>query len=124
MSAIAGRLLARGPFAVLATRLAALAGGAAVLGALHVPRPPTLCPLRAVTGVPCPVCGTTTALVRLGRLDPAGALAANPVTLAALAVIVLAPVVRRPARVPLPLLLGAAAVAEVWQLARFGLLPG
>ena len=53
---------------------------ALALANLHVPgRPATLCPFRAVTGLPCPFCGGTTAAVRLGRFDVLGALRANPV---------------------------------------------
>jgi len=40
--------------------------------------PFSLCVFKAVTGVPCLTCGTTRALVRLARLDVAGALAMNP----------------------------------------------
>lgn len=103
--------------ALVAVRLGALGGGAAALGTVHVPRPQTLCPTRALTGVPCPICGTTTALVRLGRLDPLGALAANPVTLTALVALLVAPALVR--RVSWQPLLAATAVAEAWQLARF-----
>ena len=52
---------------------------ALVLGVLVLPwRPATLCLLRAVTGVPCPFCGGTTAMVQLGRGDLGAALAASP----------------------------------------------
>lgn len=36
------------------------------------------CPFRSVTGLPCPTCGATHAVVALSRLDWMGALAANP----------------------------------------------
>jgi hypothetical protein len=36
------------------------------------------CPFRALTGVPCPFCGMTHAVLALGRGDLRGALAANP----------------------------------------------
>src|SRR4051794_34741822 len=85
---------ARVPYAArdLAVRAAALAGGSLLLGAIRWHRPPglaTVCLLRATTGVPCPLCGGTTAFVRLGRGRLLGALAANPfVLLAALAVVI------------------------------------
>jgi hypothetical protein len=36
------------------------------------------CPLRTLTGIPCPVCGMTTAAVALAAGDAEGAGAANP----------------------------------------------
>ncbi len=38
----------------------------------------TLCPFKALTGLPCPGCGMTHAFLALGRLDLAGACADNP----------------------------------------------
>jgi hypothetical protein len=69
----------------VAGRALALLGAALVLAVIVVPwRPPTLCFLRAVTGIPCPLCGGTTAMVELGRGRPLAALAASPLaTLAA-----------------------------------------
>ncbi|MFL6136755.1 MAG: DUF2752 domain-containing protein, partial [Frankiaceae bacterium] len=53
-----------------AARIAAVAAVAAAAGAVHLRwRPATVCPLRALTGVPCPLCGGTTALAAAGRLD-------------------------------------------------------
>ena len=60
-------------------RAAALVVAALVLGALVLPwRPPTLCLLRNLTGIPCPFCGGTTAMVQLGRGDLEAALYASP----------------------------------------------
>jgi hypothetical protein len=45
------------------------------------------CPVRAWVGLPCPTCGTTRALMALGHLDFATAVAWNP--LVALSIVVL-----------------------------------
>jgi hypothetical protein len=109
-------------------RVAALVGTALLLASLVLPwRPPTLCLLRGLTGVPCPVCGSTTALVGLGRGDLAAALAASPLVVLGAPVWVLwprlAPVLRRwraalgahsaPAAV-----VGIALLSQLWQLHR------
>lgn len=68
-------------------RSAALGAAALVLAVLVLPwRPPTLCLLRGLTGIPGPFCGGTTAAVRLGSGDLGGALAASPLVLAGAAV--------------------------------------
>jgi Protein of unknown function (DUF2752) len=36
------------------------------------------CPLRSLTGIPCPLCGMTTAATGLASGDPGAAIAANP----------------------------------------------
>ena len=110
--------------AVRATAYRAAFAGAAVLAlaAVRVDRPATFCLLRATTGVPCPFCGSTTAGVRLGRGDLLGALAANPLTLLAVTLLVLAPLlygrVRMPSRAGPWLVGGAVASGWAWQLAR------
>ncbi len=113
-------------------------GGVAalVMANLHVPgRPATLCPFRALTGLPCPFCGGTTAAVKLGHFDAVGALRANPVVVFG-AVVVAAmpalialrssrPVTRWPALSPRTIRVAiavAVAFSEVWQLFRFGIL--
>ena len=96
-------------------------------------RPPTLCLLRGATGVPCPFCGVTTALVQLGRGDLRAALAASPLAVLGAPLWVvwprLAPAVRRVGerRLGRALTRRAAWVAgalvlaasELWQLHRF-----
>jgi hypothetical protein len=117
------------PAAVRATalRAACAVGAAAALGALNLHRPATFCPLRAFTGIPCPICGTTTAGVRIGRGDVLGALAANPVTVLAAVLLVAAPLlagrVRLPHRAAVGMFTGSVAFAWLWQLARFDRLP-
>lgn len=95
-----------------------------------------LCPLRRLTGVPCPLCGTTTGVLALVRGDVAGSLAANPVALVVVAAVALAwarwlaaawagraptPLLRDrwrglATRAPVPVL----ALLEVFELHRFG----
>ncbi len=65
-------------------QLAFLWGGAALAGAAAAPFARTLaagapaCLFHALTGVPCPTCGATRALLALARLDVPAALAWNP----------------------------------------------
>jgi uncharacterized protein DUF2752 len=122
----------------ISSQRTAAAGIAAVaLANLRVPgRPATLCPFRAITGIPCPFCGGTTAAVRIGHLDLLGALRANPVVVIGAVVVLLLPLLRsapaalafRAARPRLAkrTIIGAIVLAiafsEVWQLVRFGLL--
>ncbi len=54
----------------------AVAAVVAAYPAVHRIVPP--CPLRWLTGVPCPLCGMTTAAVGLARGDLGAALSANP----------------------------------------------
>ena len=93
---------------------------AAVLPVLPV-HPTLLCPLRTVTGVPCPLCGMTTSVEATIHLRLGDAVAATPAgVLLVIAVIVF--LVRRPAAVRVPLGLVFAVLALMWafQLHRFG----
>jgi hypothetical protein len=49
-----------------------------------------LCPLRRLTGVPCPLCGLTTGTWELAHGDVVGAVHAHPLAPAALAFLALA----------------------------------
>ena len=97
------------------------------LGAVHVrQRPATFCLLREMTGVPCPFCGGTTALARLGTGHLRQALAASPLALlmlvlAPVAGIVKGPWARRPA-LTRTLLAVVLVASEMWQLNRFGVI--
>lgn len=55
-----------------------------------VPAVGPLCPLRRTTGVPCPACGSTTAVNALGRGDLVGALSANPAAVVLVLLVVVA----------------------------------
>lgn len=126
----------RSGFRASGQRTAAFAVGALALANLHLPgRPATVCPLRALTGVPCPFCGGTTAAVNIGRLDLLGALRANPVVVlgavaAACMPAVMAINARRHGGWPSWLtrrtvagaIVCAVAFSEVWQLFRFGII--
>lgn len=109
----------------VALRIAAVAAAAVLLAAVHLPwRPRTLCLFRAVTGLPCPFCGGTTAVVRLGQGDLRGALGASPVGVAMVAYWPFLGVVRPPgwlrARRTRWTLIGAILLgSEVFQLLRF-----
>jgi hypothetical protein len=52
--------------------------GAAALWRVSPVHPPLVCPLRATTGVPCPFCGMTRAVVAAVHGDLLGSLRYNP----------------------------------------------
>ena len=125
----------RSGFRASGQRIAAFAVAAVALANLHVPgRPATVCPLRALTGVPCPFCGGTTAAAHVGHLDLLGAFRANPVVVVGAVVAASMPAVlalksrhggwpswltRRTAG---GAILCAVVFSEVWQLFRFGII--
>jgi hypothetical protein len=98
-----------------------------VLGGVHLRhRPATFCLLREFTGVPCPFCGGTTALARLGAGHFRESLAASPlallmVALAPVAGVVQGPWTRRPA-LTRTLVIVVLVASEMWQLNRFGVI--
>jgi len=113
----------------VAVRAAAAAATALFLAALVLPwRPPTLCMLRGLTGIPCPFCGGTTAMVELGRGHPLAALAASPLAALGAPAWVLWPAVERRARAllaaagrrrALVALLVVLGLSWAWQLQRY-----
>lgn len=107
-------------------RLTVLAVAALLLAQVHLKtRPPTLCPLRALTGIPCPFCGGTTAAMRVGRADVMAALRASPLAVFGAPVVAVWPLLSQSvARLPVRLRFAALAAvlvgSELWQLHRFG----
>jgi len=88
----------------------------------HVPGNPGLpCPLRAVTGVPCPFCGLTTSVKATVGGHLGTALAANPAGLliVAVAVVMLLQPARRQLRLPTLALTGGVALSWLFELHRF-----
>ena len=104
-----------------------LAGGAMLAAGLSLPvlpgHPSLHCPLRALTGLPCPLCGLSTSVEDTVRLHLGDALAANPLgvllVLAAFALLVV-----RPARLALPKAVIPTVLAASWifELHRFSFL--
>jgi hypothetical protein len=100
----------------------ALLGGGAALALLpgHAGLP---CPLRTLTGIPCPLCGTTTSVEATLHGDLAAAFAANPAG-PLLVVAAVALLVRPPRRAfALPLAAVGAVLGALWafELHRFGI---
>jgi hypothetical protein len=98
-----------------------------VLGATlpHVAHNPGLpCPLRTVTGVPCPFCGLTTSVKAVCTAHWHDAVAANPfgVVAVAVAVVLLLRPRLRWASLPILPLLALAAMSWTWELHRFHLI--
>ena len=117
-----------GPLGV-ALRVGCMSAAAILASFVHrVHDPGILCPVRALTGVPCPFCGGTTVFMELGSAHPVKALAANPVVLVGAVGLATAPLGsgRRwwaiDARTRAWILGVVVGLSWVWQLARFGFL--
>jgi hypothetical protein len=82
------------------------------------------CPLRALTGVPCPLCGMTRGVTDAVRGNPVEALLMNPgsVVLVALAVVLL--VAWRWRRTTVPMWTAPAVIAALWAFQLFKLFTG
>jgi hypothetical protein len=113
--------------AVIEARDARIAGALMLGAGLALPllpgHPGIACPLRTLTGVPCPLCGMTTSVEDTVHLDLRAALAANPAGIAAVLAAV-ALVVVRPAQFRLHRFAPPVMLAAMWlfELHRFGFL--
>src|SRR4051794_33769836 len=87
-------------------------GAAALWPALPV-HPGFACPLRTLTGIPCPLCGMTTSVVACVHLDLHAAVAANPAGPIAV-LVALWLLWRRPATLRLPTILVVLGVLLTW----------
>ena len=79
------------------------------------------CPLRTVTGIPCPMCGMTRGVTSLVNGDFAHALLMNPASYLAVALVVLVLFQWRSRRVVVPVwvILVVLAVMWSWQLFKY-----
>lgn len=109
------------PFDVRGAAFAMLVAGATL--PLLPGHPGIACPLRRLTGIPCPLCGMTTSVEETLRLHVHAAAAANPAGLLAV-VLAIALVARRPRRLAVPALLLPVLLAAMWlfELHRFSLI--
>ena len=107
----------------LRTAGAAMLGAALVLPALPG-HPGVACPLRAATGIPCPLCGMTTSVEATAHGHVVEALQANPAgpfaVLAACALLVRRPA--EPLRLPSALLVMLPLGLWIFELHRFSLI--
>jgi hypothetical protein len=97
--------------------------GAALLLPALPGHPGITCPLRSLTGIPCPLCGMTTSVEDTVHAHVGRALAANPggigAVIAAVAVLAL-----RPVHVRIPAFLPPLTLVTLWlfELHRFSIL--
>ena len=92
----------------------ALFAGGAVYAVSPV-HPPVPCPLRSLTGIPCPLCGMTRAVTTAFRFDILGSLRFNPGGIALIAFAIWAMIaLRRRTSFRLPAWIPIAGITALW----------
>ncbi len=91
---------------------AAAMGGVAILWPF-LPHPP-LCPLLAITGVPCPLCGATRSVVSALRGDVVQSLRYSPIGLVVIACVIAAFVAWRKRNVAISMWPVVGVLAAIW----------
>ena len=115
----------RGRLSQTLVRTALLVAVAVLVAGLHPRhRPATLCLFRACTGLPCPLCGGTTAAVRIGHGRLYAAAAASPLAVLGATTFALWPLASRAlvttaGRHRNQLVVSLLVASELWQLHRF-----
>jgi hypothetical protein len=110
----------------LGSREVRVLGGAMLAAAIVRPLVPMEvvppCPLRTVTGIPCPMCGMTRGVTSLVHGDFAHALLMNPASYLAVALAIVLLVQWRLKRVVVPVwvIVTLLAVMWTWQLFKYG----
>lgn len=108
------------------TKITTLAGTFLTAAAVYplIPHPDLICPLRATTGIPCPLCGMTTSVTATMRGDFGAALAANPAGVLAVAAMVVLLVSRRARTIRVPAPVWGLLIAGMWvfELFRYSVL--
>ncbi|MDH3303338.1 MAG: DUF2752 domain-containing protein [Acidimicrobiia bacterium] len=81
-----------------------------------------VCPLLATTGIPCPLCGSTTSVTATLRFDLAGAFAANPAGIGVVAAALWVLASRSKSDIALPYIVLGVTLLAMWvfELSRFG----
>ncbi|HVF53145.1 MAG TPA: DUF2752 domain-containing protein [Actinomycetota bacterium] len=82
------------------------------------------CPLRTMTGIPCPLCGMTTSVEATAQLDLATAAAANPAGIVAVLMAVIVWFIRPDRRfsIPMPGVVAVLMCMWIFQLFRFSVI--
>jgi hypothetical protein len=88
--------------------------GVAALWPLLPAHPPGVCPLRTTTGIPCPLCGMTRAVVEAVHGDIAASLRYHPAGVLAVLFAIVLLVGWRVERVRIPNALLVVSVAALW----------